>query len=430
MTMWHPLRPFQRAIITLKGLAILPGRSSRNIEHANRNGSRMASHPMNGYVGAIYEALAVFRFFTFAMGAGLVFFLNPSDDPPIRQAMLVSVVGLYNMARVLWRFNPAAYRLPVSWLALGSDVLLSVTLVLLTDGLDSAFLIYSLGPVLAASLLTDVRSALAVAGISGLSISGAYVAAGLGVGGFPWVLSGNYLAFSLLYLAVCLLIAYLPFLANLNWHQRVRRESMADERRRLRREVHDNVAQTLAFLSLKVKRAEERAASPSGSITSRDVMEIGSMVERAYLAVRDYLDEARNAEIAEPLRTSLAISAGQWSRDTGLPVQMSLGEADDRLSPRAKLHLIQISREALANVAKHANPTQVWLDLESEANGVTLRIRDDGRGFSSSQPHGHGLDIMRERAAVVGAALTVNSVPGEGTEVAVTCPSDEEGSIS
>ena len=420
--MWSPRRPIQDTAIWLSHLVPLPLRASHlhRYEGWDRNGTM--SQPMEGYVSVIFQVLAVFRFFSFAMGAGLVFTLNPSDQPPIRQALLLSIVGLYNMARILWRFSPGDYRALVSWLTLGSDVLLAVTLVLMTDGLDSAFLIYSLAPILTASLLMDARSAVVVAAISGLSVSSVYLARGLDIGSFSWILDGNYLAFSLLYVMVCLLIAYLPFLANLNWHRHVRSESVDAERRRLRREVHDNVAQTLAFLSLKVKRAEERASSSKDPLAAHDVVDIRSMVERAYLAVRDYLDETPDQEIGESLKTRLAITAGQWSRDTKLPMQMNLAETEDRLSSKAKLQLLQIAREALANVAKHANPSQVWVELEHGPGGVTLRIRDDGRGFSSSQPRGHGRNIINERAAVLGATLAINSAPGEGTEVVVSCP--------
>lgn len=382
------------------------------------------SQTQDAYVNLVFQALAVFRFFSFAMGAGLAFALNLGDDAPIGQVSFVVVVGLYNTFRVLWRFNRTGHSGVVGWLLLVSDVGLSVLLVVMTDGLDSAFLIYSLSPILTAGLLMDVRSAMVVAVISGLSITGGYVAAGLGIGTFQWILNGNYLAFAVMYFAVCLLIGYLPFLANLNWQRRVRSDLIAAERQRLRREVHDNVAQTLAFLSLKVKRAEERATSPSAVMTARDVMDIGSTVERAYLAVRDYLDELQEDSIGEPLSTSLALAVGQWSRDTGLPAQMSLADTDDTLSSRVKQQLIQISREALANVAKHSYAERVWVELQQEPDGVTLRIKDDGRGFSDSQPRGHGLDIMHERSAVIGAALSVHSEPGEGTEVIVVYPTE------
>ncbi|MDP7219114.1 MAG: hypothetical protein QF565_06540, partial [Arenicellales bacterium] len=56
--------------------------------------------PTESYVSVVFQALAVFRFFSFAMGAGLAFFINLGDDPPVRQAILIGVVGLYNMVRV------------------------------------------------------------------------------------------------------------------------------------------------------------------------------------------------------------------------------------------------------------------------------------------------------------------------------------------
>ena len=124
----------------------------------------------------------------------MVFVLDPPEEVPIAQALVVGLVGLYNMAPVLWRVNPAAYRTLVAWLTPGIDALLGIVLVLMTNGRGSPFLIYSLAPILTASLLMDPRNALTVAAASGLAIPGAYVVSRVGIGRFPRVLSGNYLA--------------------------------------------------------------------------------------------------------------------------------------------------------------------------------------------------------------------------------------------
>ncbi len=229
--------------------------------------------------------------------------------------MVVLLVGLYNVYRIMWRLDPTGRATPTQWLSLGVDLWLSVALIILSGGLDSPFLIYSLSPILTASLLMDIKTAVMVAAVSAASVSGVHAAGGLWASELPWVLSGNYLVLSLLYWAVCFLIVSLPFLANLNWQLRVRSESLATERQRLRREVHDNVAQTLAFLSLKMQRAEQRAAEGRTAITERDVAEIGSVVERAYLAVRDYLDGA-DEEGEGSLAANLTSVTDQWSRDT------------------------------------------------------------------------------------------------------------------
>ena len=170
-----------------------------------RNGARPAAQSMDRYVGFAFQTLAVFRFFSYAMGVGLVFALEPAEEFPVTEGLVVGAVGLYNMARVLWRFNPAAHRAFISWLILGADAILGVSLVLLTNGLDSPFLIYSLAPILTASLLMDPRSAVVVASVTSLTIAGAYITSNFGLGDYPWVLSGNYLALSVLYIAVCFL---------------------------------------------------------------------------------------------------------------------------------------------------------------------------------------------------------------------------------
>ena len=374
------------------------------------------------YVRSILQSLAVFRFASFAMGSGLAFLPNPGQDTALIPMFLVT--GIYNMIRIAWRFDPENHKQWFQWANLSLDVGLSVTLILMSDGLDSPFLMYSLSPIVTASLLMDARSALTAATISALSISGVHIAGGLGTGGLPPVLSGNYLAFSLLYSAVCLLIAYLPFIANLNWQRRLRAESLTIERDRLRREVHDNVAQTLAFLSLKVRRAEERSPDAAGALTARDVADIGNAVERAYISVRDYLDGAEEGESHDLLEVRLGEVIDQWSKDTGISANFRVEGSEPELPPRVKHQLVQVVREALSNSAKHSNAQQVYLELICADGKTTLRVVDRGRGFSPSTPKGHGMDIMKERAAMADASLTINSTPGEGTEVIIDYPSN------
>ena len=406
----------------LKRIGTVLPRGSRNGGRAAQRDTSPSGEPVEGYVKAIFQSLAVYRFTSYAMGVGLIFGLNPSEQPSTPLVGVVVLVGLYNIFRVARRFDPTGQGTAAQWVTLGIDVALSVTLILASNGLDSPFLMYSLSPILTASLLMDARSAVAVAGIFLGAVSGPHIAAGLEITDYPWLLSGNYLAFSLLFSSVCLLIAYLPFLANLKWHLRVREESLASERQRLRREVHDNVAQTLAFLSLKMRRAEERASSPSNVLTSADVKDISSAVERAYLAVRDYLDGTQDSEIDPPLSTGLSNMIDQWKRDTAMSAEVSVTGQEQELPTRVKYQLLQIAREALANVAKHANTQLAWVYLDSTPQAVTLRVKDGGRGFATSSNRGHGTDIMQERATLVGAAVTIDSAIGRGTEVTIAYP--------
>jgi signal transduction histidine kinase len=374
--------------------------------------------PVARYVAAVLQSLALFRLASFALGAGLVFLLNPSDRAPLLLGMVVLAAGVFNVWRISWRFDPTKPNLLVEWISLFVDVSLSITLILLSGGLESPFLIYSLSPILTASLLLTMPGAVAIACVLSLSVLGAHLVAQLGVNDLPGLLSENFLVVSLLYGSVCMLVVGLPFLANLNWQHRVRTESLAMERDRLRREVHDNVAQTLAFLSLKMKLADQRASRGRPPITEKDVTQISSIIERAYLTVRDYLD-GNDGQSDGLLRDMLAEMTSQWSNDTGLAVQLSVYGEEGQLPSQVKFQMLQVAREALANVAKHAYSNNNTVELISGADEVTIKIRDEGRGFSSSQLRGHGLGIMTERAAMAGAELSIDSNPGQGTKVEI-----------
>jgi signal transduction histidine kinase len=96
-------------------------------------------------------------------------------------------------------------------------------------------------------------------------------------------------------------------------------------------------------------------------------------------------------------------------------------EGEGKLSADVQVALYRLCQEGLNNIAKHAGASQVDIQLQYETGTVELRIRDDGRGFDPEQtPPGHyGLSMMRERAAAVGATLSISSQPGHGTEIVI-----------
>ena len=96
-----------------------------------------------------------------------------------------------------------------------------------------------------------------------------------------------------------------------------------------------------------------------------------------------------------------------------------------RLPADVQIALYRLAQESLANVLKHARASSASVCLHVDADGLTLLIEDDGRGFDPSAPRpGHlGLAVMTERAAAIGASLEVDSRPGEGTRVRIVWPS-------
>jgi signal transduction histidine kinase len=379
--------------ISVPGLSY-PWRSNRGLDIDAFQGSDAQVEVTGQLARAVFPSLAVFRFLAFTMGVGLE--IVRGSDSTVTLGVMLGSMAIFNIVRVLVRKFPTEGASTTAVGLLVLDLILSLTLVVFTGGLDSPFLIYSLVPILVASLLMNLAIAMFAAIVSIVTVTTGHVVPVFNLDGFPWILDGNYLAVSLLYAAVCLLCSQLPFLANLNWRRRLNTAAVSSERNRLRREIHDNVAQTLAFLSLKVKRAEETASDDGAvSLTPRDMKDIASTVERVYLTIRDYLDGVEEHAGNEQLKDSLDTAMRQWSRDTGLTADVTVNGSGPEPTPYVKGQMLQIPREALANVAKHARATQVIAELNYDEFGLNIKISDDGRGFLLSGPSGHGMGIMR-----------------------------------
>jgi signal transduction histidine kinase len=176
----------------------------------------------------------------------------------------------------------------------------------------------------------------------------------------------------------------------------------ARERRRIARDLHDGVAQELAFI-------RRRAARLAGAD------EIAFAAERALLDSRQAIERLARAP-DEPLERTLARHAAVVGSRTGVAVSFASSGAASA-GPEVSEALTRILGEAVAN-ARHGNATRVRVELSAEP--LRLRVVDDGTGFDpEAGATGFGLGGMRERAALVGAELSVRSDPGAGTEVAV-----------
>jgi signal transduction histidine kinase len=175
--------------------------------------------------------------------------------------------------------------------------------------------------------------------------------------------------------------------------------AVLEERRRIARELHDGLAQELAYI----------AAEADGGLA---------------LAAQRALDESRRAIAAltrpvdEPVAQAIAQAAEEVAGRWGARVQLVLAEAAD-VAPEVREELIRIVREAVANAARHAGTGRVLVEVGGGGR-LRLRVADDGCGFDPAAPHaGHGIVSMRERAQALGATLSVRSGPDAGTEVEV-----------
>jgi PAS domain S-box-containing protein len=202
-----------------------------------------------------------------------------------------------------------------------------------------------------------------------------------------------------------------------------------DERQRIARELHDDTAQRLATLMLRIRRLAHES-EPEARIELLE--EIRDEIVDAAEGVKRMARGLRPPEIEE-LGLALAITAHVRSLREGasFDVETELDSVDPYLGVTAKLALYRIVQEALSNARRHANATHVRLRLFREGTTVVAEVLDDGRGFLSSKVveggGGLGLVGMRERASMVGGRLTIDSAPERGTKVRVTVPFQESG---
>ncbi len=207
----------------------------------------------------------------------------------------------------------------------------------------------------------------------------------------------------------------------------VERSAIEAERNRIARDLHDAVTQTLFSASL-IADVLPRIWERNPTEGKRRLEELRQLSRGALAEMRTLLLELRpsallDANMADLLR-QLAASVMSRAR---VDVEVKVDGPATALSPEVKVALYRIAQEALNNVARHSGAEQasVYLHVQPlnppSAMRILMRITDNGRGFDPSQPKPThlGLNIMRERAAAIGADLSIQSQPGKGTTVSV-----------
>ncbi len=198
----------------------------------------------------------------------------------------------------------------------------------------------------------------------------------------------------------------------------VQAEELAElrERARLARELHDTLGHALTTLTVHLE-AIERAARARPASVGPLLEDARGLSRRAMNDLRDSLADLRGDPGSRPLAEQLRSLAGAAAARAGWRLELALDPVD---VPRDARHaLVRITREALANVERHAHARRVTLALRSVAQGVELKVTDDGTGFDPDAVDGghFGLRGMRERAELLGATLEVSSARGSGTQV-------------
>jgi signal transduction histidine kinase len=210
---------------------------------------------------------------------------------------------------------------------------------------------------------------------------------------------------------------------NARWFTLLRRVGADEERTRIARDLHDRVGQSLAFVGFELDRLARAAAA--GSPIDEDIAHLREEVRRVVAEVRDTLYDLRTdvtdrRDVVDALTSFLE----RVSDRTGIAVDLDHGQTA-RLPLRQERELWRIAQEAVTNATRHAAPTSIAVRWYCDGRHALLEVRDDGRGLptaedgmpAAARPDAYGLRGMRERAAAIGARLTIGAADGGGTLV-------------
>ena len=199
--------------------------------------------------------------------------------------------------------------------------------------------------------------------------------------------------------------------------------AVAEERSRLARELHDSVTQILFSINL-IALSLRRLWKRDPEIAARSTDELQRLTRGALAEMRTLLRELRPQTIvATELSTLLKQLGDGVAARHDIPVGVEVSQLPT-IPPEVHVALYRIAQEALSNITKHAEASQVAVKLACDDAAVQLTITDDGQGFDPDDvPAEHmGLAIMRERADAIGAAVTMTSRPGAGTSIVFAWP--------
>ncbi len=199
-----------------------------------------------------------------------------------------------------------------------------------------------------------------------------------------------------------------------------RKLALLEERAVIARELHDSLAQSLAYMKIQVSRLQRAMQKPDAATEMTTMLqELREGLSGAYRQLRELLSTFRLGMEDGDLRTALAQTVDEFAERGGLAIDLAVEIGRCPLSPNEEIHLLHILREALSNVLNHAHAAHAWVGIRCDENGLLeATVADDGVGIGkSAAPHHYGMTIMEERARSLHGEIDYQQRPDGGTRV-------------
>lgn len=219
-------------------------------------------------------------------------------------------------------------------------------------------------------------------------------------------------------------------LENQRLVSRDRELAVAEERNLLAQELHDSIAQSLAFINLQAQLLDDSLRRSALDEARGVLAQIREGIQESYDDVRELLVHFRTRIKQEDIELTIRSSLERFQSQTGVETACTATGRGVPLPAEQQLQVLHILQEALSNVRKHSGATRVEIEMKRGLNYV-FNVRDNGCGFDPAalddRTGSHvGLRIMKERAQRIGGEIRIESRPGQGTEITLTLPTAQQ----
>ena len=206
--------------------------------------------------------------------------------------------------------------------------------------------------------------------------------------------------------------------------------AVIEERERMARDMHDNLGQVLGFINLQAQGIKQELINSGIDIVSYKLDKLVDVTQSAHDEIRRYIRNVRTSDYMEKdFITALKKDITSFEEQTGISVILDMTDefTGDELMPNIRINILNIVKEALNNVRKHAKAENVKISFSLAQEQLCAAVEDDGKGFDTLQNRGaiktkFGLDIMRERASEIGGQIDIESIAGKGTRITMYMP--------
>lgn len=209
-----------------------------------------------------------------------------------------------------------------------------------------------------------------------------------------------------------------------------RKIAVIEERARMARDMHDNLGQVLGFINLQAQGIRQELINSGIETTSLKLDKLVNVTQSAHQEIREYIHHARNeVSMEKDFITALKKDIMRFEGQAGINAELDtpFGFTGEELEPNVQLHILNIVKETLNNVRKHAEADHVKISISLVLEQLCIATEDDGKGFDIIQydkgtKNTFGLNIMRERALEIGAQINIESVVGKGSRITFCVP--------